>query len=104
MFSTSTCTTTRTSRFVDANFVVVHINVGHLDANLDLAEKYGVPLKNGVPALAVLSERGKLLYSQKNGEFEAMRRMESSSVDRVPGPLASRTPRLLRCRGQLLSL
>jgi hypothetical protein len=28
----------------------------------------------------VLSERGVLLYSQKNGEFEAMRRMESSSV------------------------
>jgi hypothetical protein len=33
-----------------------------------------------VPALAVLSETGKLLYSQKNGEFEAMRRMESSAV------------------------
>jgi thioredoxin 1 len=33
-----------------------------------------------VPALAVLSEDGKLLYSQKGGEFEAMRRMQSSSV------------------------
>jgi len=65
---------------VDANFVVVHINVGHFDANLDLAEQYDIPLKRGVPALAVLSERGKLLYSQKNGEFESMRRMESSSV------------------------
>jgi thioredoxin 1 len=65
---------------VDANFVVVHINVGHFDANQDLADKYEVPLKRGVPALAVLSERGKLLYSQKNGEFEAMRRMDSSAV------------------------
>jgi thioredoxin 1 len=65
---------------VDANFVVVHINVGHYDANLDLAEQYEIPLKRGVPALAVLSEHGKLLYSQKNGEFEAMRRMESASV------------------------
>ncbi len=65
---------------VDANFVVVHINVGHLDANLELAERYQVPLKRGVPALAVLSENGKLLYSQKNGEFEAMRRMESASL------------------------
>ena len=27
-----------------------------------------------------LRESGKLLYSQKSGEFEAMRRMESSSV------------------------
>jgi thioredoxin 1 len=65
---------------LDANFVLVHINVGHIDANLDLARQYGVPLEKGVPALAVLSEHGALLYSQKNGEFEAMRRMESSSV------------------------
>ncbi|MGA3032131.1 MAG: thioredoxin family protein [Terracidiphilus sp.] len=65
---------------VDANFVVVHINIGRMDANQDIAEQYQVPLGRGVPALAVLSERGKLLYSQKNGEFEAMRRMESSSV------------------------
>jgi thioredoxin 1 len=65
---------------VDANFVVVHVNVGHYDANLDLAEQYEIPLKRGVPALAVLSDHGKLLYSQKNGEFEAMRRMDSASV------------------------
>ncbi|MGA3334863.1 MAG: thioredoxin family protein [Terracidiphilus sp.] len=65
---------------LDANFVLVHVNVGYMDANLDLAGKYGIPLKRGVPALAVLSEHGELLYSQKNGEFEAMRRMESSAV------------------------
>jgi len=65
---------------VDANFVVVHINIGRMDANQDIANQYQVPLSRGVPALAVLSERGKLLYSQKNGEFEAMRRMESSSL------------------------
>ena len=51
-----------------------------MDANLDLARKYGVPLEKGVPALAVLSDKGTLLYSQRGGEFEAMRRMESSSV------------------------
>jgi thioredoxin 1 len=65
---------------LDADFVLVDVNIGQMDANLDLAERYGVPLKKGVPALAVLSERGTLLYSQKQGEFEAMRRMESSSV------------------------
>jgi len=65
---------------LDANFVLVHINIGMTDANLELAKKYEVPLGKGVPALAVLSETGKLLYSQKGGEFEAMRRMQSSSV------------------------
>ncbi len=65
---------------LDAHYVLVHINVGRLDQNLDIAERYGVPLKKGVPALAVLNAHGKLLYSQKTGEFEAMRSMESSSV------------------------
>ena len=65
---------------LEANFVLVHINIGTMNANLDLAKRYGVPLEKGVPALAVLSDKGILLYSQKGGEFEAMRRMESSSV------------------------
>ncbi len=65
---------------LEANYVLVHVNIGRMDTNLDLAEKYGVPIDKGVPALAVLGEHGQLLYSQKNGEFEAMRRMESSSV------------------------
>jgi len=65
-----------------SDFVLVHVNIGHIDENLDIAKRYGVPLDKGVPALAVLSEHGKLLYSQKQGEFEAMRHMESSSVTR----------------------
>ena len=65
---------------LEANFVLVHINIGHMDTNQDIAEKYQVPLHRGVPALAVLSDKGALLYSQKAGEFEAMRRMESSAV------------------------
>ena len=65
---------------LEANFVMVHVNIGRMDANLDIAKQFEVPLDKGVPALAVLSEQGALLYSQKNGEFEAMRRMESSEV------------------------
>ena len=65
---------------LDANFVLVDINVGHMDENLDIAKRFGVPLDKGVPALAVLSDHGKLLYSQRQGEFEAMRHMQSSSV------------------------
>jgi thiol:disulfide interchange protein len=67
-------------KLLESNYVVVHVNVGHLDANQDLAQQLGIPLKKGVPALAVLSENGKLLYSQKNGEFEKMGRMDSAAV------------------------
>jgi thiol:disulfide interchange protein len=65
---------------LDNNFVLVHVNIGRYDRNTDIADKYQVPLKRGVPGLAVLDAHGKLLYSQKNGEFEAMRKMDPASV------------------------
>jgi len=70
----------RNQPILEESFVLVDINIGRMDANLDLAEQYGIPLRKGVPALAVLSEHGELLYSQKSGEFEDMRNMQSSSV------------------------
>jgi thiol:disulfide interchange protein len=64
----------------DKNFLLVHIDIGHKDKNLDIAENYGVPIDQGVPALAVLNANGKVLYSQKTGEFGDMRYMQSTSV------------------------
>jgi thioredoxin 1 len=65
---------------LDANYILVHVNIGRMNENVDIAERYQIPLRKGVPALAVLSERGELLYSQRTGEFEAMRGMQSSAV------------------------
>jgi thiol:disulfide interchange protein len=65
---------------LDQNFVLVHVSIGHEDANLDVAAKYGVPISKGVPALAVLAPDGKVLYSQQTGEFEDMRHMDPNSV------------------------
>ena len=65
------------------HFVVVHVNVGDkgITDNFDVAERYGIPLKKGVPALAVLDSDGRVVYSQKNGEFESMRKMDPKSVN-----------------------
>jgi thiol:disulfide interchange protein len=65
---------------LDANYILVHVNVGRMDENLDIAERYRIPLRRGVPALAVLGEHGELLFSQRTGEFESMRGMQSSAV------------------------
>ena len=65
---------------LDSNFVLVHINIGRMDENLDIAERYGIPVTLGVPALVVLSANGKLLYGQHGGEFSHMGRMEPSAV------------------------
>lgn len=62
------------------HFVLVHIYIGQMDRNLDVAKKYDVPVTKGVPALAVLDAHGKLLYSQQTGQFENMRNMSIKSV------------------------
>jgi len=59
-----------------ASYEVVHVDIGSDGKkNADLAEQFQVPLDKGVPALAVLESDGKLIVSQKNGEFENARAM-----------------------------
>jgi thioredoxin 1 len=67
---------------LQAGYVLVHVNIGRYDENRNLAAKYGIPLEKGVPALAVLDAGGQVLYSQRNGEFEAMHTMDPASVNR----------------------
>ena len=55
------------------NYEVVHVDVGEGDKNQDIMQQYHVPMKKGIPALAVLNSSGKLLYSQQGGEFEKAR-------------------------------
>jgi thioredoxin 1 len=65
---------------VDENYHVVHVNVGDYDKNLDLTKKYEIPLEKGVPSLAVLDPDGKLVVSQKKGEFESTTRIGPEDV------------------------
>lgn len=62
------------------NYVVVDVSVGEYDRNLDIARKYGIPLKLGVPALVVLDGSGRVVYAQRNGEFEKMHLLNSAAV------------------------
>jgi ketosteroid isomerase-like protein len=57
---------------VEANYVVVHINVGDEGKdNAALGARLGVALDKGVPSLGVLEADGKVIYAQRNGEFES---------------------------------
>src|SRR6476620_7157767 len=57
------------------SFLIVHVDIGEADKNLDLVKKYKVPLEKGVPAVVILNGGGDLLFSSVDGEFEAARRM-----------------------------
>lgn len=68
----------RIAPLLNDNFVLVHVNVGQYDKNLDLAKRYKVNLTKGVPSLAVLSARGAVLYSTV--DFERARVMTEEDV------------------------
>ena len=62
------------------NYLTVHVDVGEYNKNLELAEKYQVPLQKGVPAIAVVDPADKLIFSQQAGEFEQARSMSPEQI------------------------
>jgi thioredoxin len=63
------------ARLIAQDFVVVKIDVGRFNKNLGIGENYGVPIRKGIPAVAVLNPLGKLLYAQSQGQFANARLM-----------------------------
>lgn len=80
---------------IEKNYVVVHIDVGRFNKNLDVARKYHVPIRHGIPALAVLDPRGNLLYTQDQGQFADASSLAETSFREffekwVPGRVGAR--------------
>jgi len=68
---------------VDARFVVVKVDVGRFDRNVDLAQRYGVPLKKGIPAIAVLAGDGSATFATKDGELASARSLSDEDLLRL---------------------
>jgi len=65
---------------MDKEFIVVKVDVGRFDRNLDVVERTGATIKKGIPAAAVLSPQGKLLYATQAGELADARKMSETGV------------------------
>jgi thioredoxin 1 len=66
---------------VMAGYEVVHVDIGDDGKkNADVAREFQTPLDKGIPALAVVESDGKLVVSQKNGEFEDARALTPEAL------------------------
>ena len=65
---------------LDKNFIVVHVDIGQGEKNVDLAERYNIPLNRGVPSIAVVSSTGAVLYSTQHGEISPTRKLPASDI------------------------
>jgi len=68
---------------VDKRFVVLKVDVGRFNKNLDLASQLGVNLKKGIPAVAVLSAEGSPRGATSGGELADARNMGDDAVLKV---------------------
>lgn len=65
---------------INGKFVLVKVDVGNFDKNLDVAQSYGNPIKKGIPAAVVLDADNKILYSTKAGELANARHMGDNGI------------------------
>lgn len=64
-----------------AGYEVVHIDLGDDSTkNADIVQQFSVPLDRGIPVLAVAESDGKLVFRQRNGEFEDARALTPEAL------------------------
>ena len=57
-------------KYLSENFVLVMVDVGKKDKNLDLNEKYKNPFQLGFPVIVILNQEGNHIHTQETGSLE----------------------------------
>ncbi len=78
---------------IESRFVVVKINVGNFDRNLDLADRYGNPIRRGIPAAVIVTPADQALYATQGGELANARRMGEAGIYQFFSKMLSAQPR-----------
>jgi protein disulfide-isomerase len=73
-------------------YVVVKVDVGNWDKNLDVVKAWGDPITNGIPSIVVVAADGSIAYTTKAGELANARRMGSTSLTQFFATLPERSP------------
>ena len=68
------------AKLVEDRLVVVKVDVGRFDKNLDVAGQYGKILKNGVPSVALVRADGSVAYQTDGGELADARKMGRDGI------------------------
>ena len=67
-------------QIVESNYILMKVDVGRFDKNLDFAQKFGNPITKGIPAFVILSNEEKVLVATNNGRFASARKMKKQAV------------------------
>jgi thioredoxin 1 len=68
------------SDLIDRRYVVVKVDVGNWNRNLDIVKAWGDPIAKGIPGVVVFDPHGSVLYTTKSGEIANARWMGSEGL------------------------
>ncbi len=66
--------------FLKKNYLLLAVDVGKFDRNLDFSNRFGDPIQNGIPAIVIVSPDGTALVSTNNGEFSNARGLKDTTI------------------------
>ena len=66
--------------WLDERFIVVAVDVGEWDKNLEIAERYGNPISEGIPSLVVLDSKGVMQFATLAGELASVREISGDDL------------------------
>lgn len=68
------------SKLIDSRYVVLKVDVGHFDKNLDFARLYGEPIAKGIPSVVVVTPKNEVVYETRAGELADARSMGDEAM------------------------
>ena len=66
--------------WLDERFIVVAVDVGEWDKNLEIVERYGNPISEGIPSLVVLDSKGVMQFATLAGELASAREISGDDL------------------------
>ncbi|HJM09571.1 MAG: thiol reductase thioredoxin [Thiotrichales bacterium] len=66
--------------WLDDRVILVSVDVGEWNRNLDIAEKYGNPISEGIPALVLLNSENEVMFATLAGELASARSMSKNDL------------------------
>ena len=73
------------------DFIVVKVDVGRFDHNLDFVNLYPKVIAKGIPSIAVVTARNEIVHVAQGGELADARRMSTAQIAAYFADLAART-------------
>ena len=79
---------------LDANYVVVKVDVNRFNKNLDVVKAYGDVIKKGIPSIVIATPANQLVYATNGGELADARKMGETGVAEFFRELVARKGRI----------